>query len=509
MSAPPFYLTTPIYYPNAEPHLGTAYTTTVADTLARYHRLAGEESFFITGTDEHTERVASAATAEGISPQAFVDRMAGRFRAKWEALGLAPARFQRTSDPAHVAAVRALWSDLHGKGEIELRDYEGLYCVGCEEYKAERELSDGRCPLHPALAPERRRESNYFFRMSRHFEWLVRELEAHPERIQPERYRNEVLAMLRDGGLGDMCISRPRERLAWGIPLPFDEGYVTYVWADALVTYLSAIGYPSDPAWARRWSGAHHLIGKEILKFHGILWPIMLQRAGIPLYRELRVHGFWLLGGQKISKSATNLADALGLKDRYGFEALRYFMLREMSFGVDAEFSEEALVRRLNADLANDLGNLLARATRMVERYCDGAAPRAGEVSPLAEVAARAAGDVDRHLRDFSTPRALAALWELVAAANKHIDSEKPWELARDPAAAPRLASVLYGTLESLRVIAVLLAAFLPETSAKILAQIGNSAATQPLAVALRWGQLAPGARVCKGDALFPRVESA
>jgi methionyl-tRNA synthetase len=505
----PFYLTTPIYYPNAEPHLGTAYTTTVADTLVRWHRLAGEESFFITGTDEHGEKIAAAAAAEGLAPQAFVDRMAERFRAQWRALGLAPERFQRTSSPEHVAAVRALWGDLHARGEIDLRDYEGLYCVGCEEFKTERELADGRCPLHPARAPERRRESNYFFRTSRHFDWLIRELEAHPQRIQPERYRNEVLAMLRDGGLGDMCISRPRERLAWGIPLPFDEGYVTYVWADALVTYLSAIGYPSDPEWPRRWAGARHLIGKEIVKFHGVLWPIILHVAGIPLYRELRVHGYWLLGGQKISKSATNLTDALGLRERYGFEALRYFMLREMSFGMDAEFSEEALVRRLNADLANDLGNLLSRTTRMVERYFEGAVPRPAEASPLSAVAERVAREVDAQVRDFSTQRALASLWELVAAANKHIDSTKPWELARDPAAAPRLASVLYGALEALRVVAVLLAAFLPETSAAILAQIGSSAPTEPLAAALRFGQLAPGARTRKGDALFPRVETA
>jgi methionyl-tRNA synthetase len=509
MSTPPFYLTTPIYYPNAEPHLGTAYTTTVADTLARYHRLAGEESLFITGTDEHGEKIAASAAEQGLSAQAFVDGMAERFREKWEALGLRPARFLRTTDPAHVAAVRTLWGELHARGEIEFRDYEGLYCVGCEEFKTERELVDGRCPLHPARAPERRRESNYFFRMSRHFDWLLGELAAHPERIQPERYRNEVLAMLRDGGLGDMCISRPRERLAWGIPLPFDEGFVAYVWADALVTYLTGAGYPSDPAWTRRWSGAHHLIGKEILKFHGILWPIMLHVAGIPLYRELRVHGFWLFGGQKISKSATNVFEALGLKDRYGFEALRYFMLREMSFGIDAEFSEEALVRRLNADLANDLGNLLSRTTRMVERYFDGAVPEPAQASPLAGVAARVAREVDAQIREFSTQRALAALWELVGAANKHIDSEKPWELAREPAARPRLASMLYGTLESLRVIAVLLAAFLPETSAKILAQVGNAAPTEPLSAALRWGQLARGASTRKGDALFPRIESA
>ena len=503
----PFYLTTPIYYPNAAPHLGTAYTTTVADTLARYHRLAGEDAFFITGTDEHGEKLAEAAAAEGVTPQAFVDRMAERFRTQWLSLGLEPQRFVRTTDAAHQKAVQHLWQTLYDKGEIELREYEGLYCVGCEEFKTERDLVNERCPLHPTRELETRRETNYFFRSSHYFGWLEAELAKHPGLIEPERYRNEVIAMLRDGGLGDLCISRPRERLTWGIPLPFDERFVAYVWADALVTYLSAIGYPSDPDWQRRWSGAHHLLAKDILKFHGVIWPIILHAAGIPLYRELRVHGYFTLGGQKISKSATNLVDALALKDRYGYEALRYFMLREMSFGLDSEFSEEALVRRLNADLANDLGNLLSRSVSMVGRYFGGTVPEPAARSPLAAVAERVAREVDLHVREFSTQRALASLWELVSAGNKYIDTEAPWQLAKDPAKKPQLASVLYGTLEALRVVAVLLAAFLPETSAKILAQIGNTAPTTPLGPALAWGGLAAGSTTAKGEALFPRVE--
>lgn len=505
----PFYVTTPIYYPNAAPHLGTAYTTTYADTLVRYHRLAGEESFFITGTDEHGEKIAEAAAAEGLPPQVFVDRMAESFRAQWLALGLAPQRFVRTTDANHRRAVRQFWQTLYDRGEIELREYEGLYCVGCEEFKTERDLDAGRCPNHKTREIERRRETNYFFLSARKFAWLEAELEAHPELIQPERYRNEVLAMLRDGGLGDMCISRPVERLAWGIPLPFDERFVAYVWADALVCYLTATGYPDDPEWTRRWSGVHHLIAKEILKFHGVFWPILLQAAGIPLYRELRVHGYWTLGGQKISKSATSLVDALGLKDRYGFESLRYFVLREMSFGVDAEFSEEALVARLNADLANDLGNLVSRSLGMLGKYHAGCIPAGSGESDLRAVAARVAGDVDAHVRAFSTQRALASLWELVGAANKYVDTSAPWVLAKDPAHAAELATVMYELFECIRVIATLLAAFMPETSAKIFAAIGAAEESGTLAERLKWGRLAPGAQTRRTDALFPRVETA
>jgi methionyl-tRNA synthetase len=313
--------------------------------------------------------------------------------------------------------------------------------------------------------------------------------------------------MLRDGGVVELCLARPIERLTWGIPLPFDAGFVAYVWADALITYLTAIGYPDDPSWTRAWSGSHHLIAKEILKFHGVFWPIMLHAAGIPLSGELRVHGYWTLGGQKISKSATSLVDALALKDVYGFEALRYFMLREMSFGVDAEFSEEALVARFNADLANDLGNLVSRSLGMLGKYFGGRVPAGSGASELRAIAARVAADVDRHTRAFSTQRALASLWELVGAANKYVDSSAPWVLAKDPARVDELATVMYELFESIRVIACLLAAFMPETSAKILASLGADGSTGTLAERLAWGGLTAGTETRKVEALFPRVE--
>jgi len=502
-----FYVTTPIYYPNAAPHIGSTYTTALCDTLARWHRAAGEPAFLVTGTDEHGEKIAETAESEGVPPQVFVDRMAERFRSTWSTLGLHVDHFVRTTDAAHKRAVAKFWQAIYDQGMVEFRDYTGLYCVGCERYLTQRELENGLCVQHHR-PPEPRTESNYFFKMSAHFPWLHAELEAHPERIQPERYRNEVLAVLRSGALEDLCITRPRERLSWGIPAPWDENYVIYVWIDALVCYLSGCGYPDDPSWRERWDGVHHVIAKDILKPHAIFWPTMLRAAGLPLYQQLRVHGYWTMDRTKISKSLGNMVDPLVMREKYGFEPFRYFLLREMSFGIDSDFSEEALVRRVNADLANDLGNLLSRSVSMVGRYFDGVVPKAESRSPLADVAERVARDVDRHARDFQTQRALAALWELVSSGNKHIDSEAPWQLAKDPAQRGRLASVLYGTLESLRVIAVLLGPFLPESSAKILAQIGCDVPAAPLARALAWGQLAAGTRVAKGEVLFPRIET-
>ena len=507
-----FYITTPIYYPNDDPHLGSAYSTVYCDTLARYHRAAGDESYFLTGTDEHGQKVAEAAAAEGLDPQAFTDRMAARFRRNWEELDLTPHRFIRTTDPDHVRAVRHFWQIIHDRGQIEFRDYTGLYCVGCETFMTERELEDGRCIQHPKRPLEERSESNYFFVMSDHFKWWIGELEAHPERIQPDRYRNEVLSVLRDGLIGDLCISRPRARLEWGIPAPFDEDFVIYVWCDALINYLTGIGYPDDPAWERRWGGVHHLLGKDILKSHGIFWPTMLHAAGIPLFNALHVHGHWMIGGQKISKSVGQLIDALAVKDKYGFEPLRYYLLREMSFGLDGEFTERALVRRLNADLANDLGNLLSRTLSMLERYFDGRVPEPPVPEPdvaseLCRVAERVARELDLQIRGFSSQRALAALWELVSAVNKYIDREAPWQIAKQEAQRGKLASVLYESLEALRVASELLAPFLPKTSERMLEQLGSPPRPTPLATAIRWGQLPPGTQTRRAESLFPRVE--
>jgi methionyl-tRNA synthetase len=502
----PFYVTTPIYSPNADPHLGSAYTTIYADTMARHHRLLGEESIFLTGTDEHGEKLAEAAAASGLDPKAFVDRMASRFRSQWESLKLTPDRFIRTTDDDHVRAVQHFWQRLYDEGEVEFRDYTGLYCVGCEAFLTPTELVDGCCSQH-RRPPEERSESNYFFKMSNYFGWLRDELESNPDLITPTRFRNEVLGMIGTGELQDLCITRPVERLSWGVPAPWDPGYVMYVWADALINYLTGVGYPDDPAWKARWSGVHHLIGKDILKPHGVFWPTMLRAAGVPLYRGLHVHGHWLLGSQKISKSATNLVDALGLKDRYGFEALRYYILRDMPFGQDTEFSEEQLVRRLNADLANSLGNLVSRALGMVERYLGGVVPESRAPGPLRDAAEGAADRVGAEMQAFSTRKALEALFELVGAANKYIEDEAPWKLARDPAQQERLGTVLRETLEAVRISAILLSPFMPETAATILERVGAGAREATLVGGIGWGALGAGTRVTKGEALFPRVE--
>jgi methionyl-tRNA synthetase len=316
----PFYITTPIYYANGEPHIGHTYTTIVADMLARYHRLCGEETFFLTGTDEHGEKVAATAEEQGITPQELADRNSARFREAWDELDIRYDRFIRTTDADHQRTVQTLLQKVYDAGDIDFREYEGLYCIGCERFLTERDLVDGLCRDHER-PPELRSEANYFFRMSRYFAWLVETIQSRTDFIRPERYRNEVLGMLREeSGLGDLCISRPKSRLAWGIELPFDREYVCYVWFDALINYLTGIGYPEDPRFERLWPAAEHLVAKDILKPHAIFWPTMLHAAGLPLYRGLRVHGYWNVDDRKVSKSLGNMISPLAMRDAYGFD---------------------------------------------------------------------------------------------------------------------------------------------------------------------------------------------
>ncbi|HLE17255.1 MAG TPA: methionine--tRNA ligase, partial [Syntrophales bacterium] len=345
-----FYITTPIYYVNASPHIGHAYTTIVADVLARYHRMSGYRTFFLTGTDEHGDKIVEAAGKAGETPQAYADRVSAQFRSLWTELSISNDDFIRTTDKRHIKTVQMILQKVYDAGDIYFGNYEGYYCVGCERFYMEKELTDGRCPDHQT-APEYRKESNYFFRMSKYQDWLIRHIKDHPDFIRPERYRNEALAFLREP-LEDLCISRPKARLAWGIPLPFDDNYVTYVWFDALINYITGAGYPDGDNFKIFWPVSQHLIAKDILKPHGIYWSTMLKAAAIEPYVHLNVHGYWIVDQSKMSKTVGNVVNPLTLKDKYGLDPFRYFLLRDMVFGLDSNFSEAAFVQRINSDLA-------------------------------------------------------------------------------------------------------------------------------------------------------------
>jgi methionyl-tRNA synthetase len=504
-SSEPFYFTTPLFYVNAEPHLGHTYVTVVGDVLARFWRARGHTVFALTGTDEHGDKIAQAAAAAGVSPQAHVDRVSMLFRSTWEAAGLRYDHFIRTTDPYHVRFVRRVLADIHARGEIYFGSYRGLYCYGCERFFQERELVNGVCPDH-RVAPTEIAEDNYFFRMEAHRERLVATLEAQPDLIVPEGYRREVLALVREP-IGDLCISRPKSRLDWGIELPFDNRYVTYVWFDALLNYVSALEHVGR---TELWPAARHLIGKDILKPHAVFWPTMLMAAGLPLYRQLCVHGHWQMQQGKMSKSLGNVVRPLDMKARYGMDAFRYYLLREMAFGQDADFSEAALVTRLNADLANSLGNLVSRVLAMQQRYFNGALqPLASEAADLALRAAfaQARHELDAHVADLAFHRALEALWRALDHANKYIVDMAPFTLAKDPARRPRVGAILHELCETLRVTAQLVEPFLPETAARVAHLLGVPA-ERMADLDLPWGAaFPPGHQTLPPEPLFPRVE--
>jgi methionyl-tRNA synthetase len=502
-----FYATTPIFYVNAEPHIGHAYTTILVDVVTRYHRLRGDDTFFLTGTDEHGEKIQKTADAAGLTPQEYTDQVSARFRAIWDDLGIAYDEFIRTTEERHKRVVQEILQRVYDSGDIIFGEYGGLYCVQCERYYTEKELEGGRCPQHDIVL-EYRSEENYFFRMEKYRPWLREYLNRNPDFIRPSRYRNEVLGMLREP-IGDLSISRPRNRVPWGIPLPWDENHVTYVWFDALINYWSALA--SRDLEERYWPAVEHFIGKDILKPHGVFWPTMLKAAGLPLYRHLNVHGYWLTDQGKMSKSKGNVVRPLDLKDKYGNDAFRYFLMRDMTFGLDATFSEVALAERVNSDLANDLGNLLNRTLGMLKRYRDGAVPGLAKLTAADEDLKAAFLGLPDTVNDFvdelQFDRAIGAVLEAVRKANKYISDEQPWELVKDGALASRLDTVLTGCVEALRCAGILLAPVMPEKTRELFAQLGLADQPLELAAAREWGVVPAGTLTQPGTPLFPRVD--
>ncbi len=517
-----FYITTPIYYVNDVPHIGHAYTTIAADVAARFHRLAGHDVFFATGTDEHGINIERVARAKGVTPQAWADDVSGAFRGLWTQLNIAYDGFIRTTEPRHEQVVQRIFARLYERGDIYKGTYEGWYCPSCESFYPEGELGPNRtCPIHTARPVEWNAEICYLFRLSKYQDWILGHIERYPSFVEPEAQRNEVLAFVRSG-LRDIAVSR--STFKWGVPLPFDPEQVAYVWIDALLNYITVVGYGDDSTQFQRfWPADVHLVGRDILRFHAVIWPIVLHAAGLEPPGQVFAHGFLTFGGQRFSKTlgiildpvalSRELASSSGADLGVAVDALRYFLLREVPFGSDGDFNKPALIGRFNADLANDYGNLLNRTLPLVARDFGGVLPAPGlsegtdrALKDLAPEVVQAAFD---HVQRLNFSQALAEIWRLLAAANKYIDEEAPWTAKRQGRAG-RAGTILYNTLEALRIATILLSPVLPTATQRVWDQLGiqEPLASQRLEDARRWGGLPRGLPVRPGDPIFPRIDT-